>query len=429
MGRNSGMRVLLLLGITIVLAACGGGGGRDIVNPPPPSGNFVFSILASEQDASTAEKLGWTSGIPGAEVTITPVDGSAAPRTLTSSAAGTVSISALQAGRYRVSVRRLLTASEIATLNEVSGAGAFVGESEVEVASSSGTATVRVPASFRTSLVISEWSFQHKWIPGTGNYRFGGFLELYNNSDTTVYLDGILVADAMARITHQPNEGTGGADCAKNSVYMNDPAGIWAEFMAAFPGTGRDFPLAPGKAAVVATDAIDHRQFFADMLDLRGANFEFIGSADVDNPAVPNMIERGVREYFYGHGILFDHSTAAATPIFLPTASASLVRANVPVNNNEFFRLPRERMLDVFTGISNYMANQQPPIAVCPELVHASMDRKYGVFMIDEPDKHLVSFSRKILRTLPDGRHVLQSTRTSANDFQRTSRTPGVVAP
>lgn len=299
MRRKSGMRVLILLGITTVFAACGGGGGRDIVNPPPPSGNFVLTILASEQDASTAEKLGWTAGIPGAEVTVTPVDGSASPRNLTTSAAGTVSITSLPTGKYRVSVRRLLNAAEIATLNEASGAGAFTGESEVDVASSSGTATIRVPASFRTSLVISEWSFQPKEIPGTGSYRFGGFLELYNNSDTTVYLDGVLVADPFSNALHAPTEGTGGADCVKNATYQNDPAGLWTEFMAAFPGTGRDFPLAPGKTVVVATDAIDHRPFFADMLDLRGANFEFIGSADVDNPAVPNMIERGVREYFF----------------------------------------------------------------------------------------------------------------------------------
>lgn len=86
-------------------------------------------------------------------------------------------------------------------------------------------------------------------------------------------------------------------------------------------------------------------------------------------------------------------------------------------------------MLDVFSTLSTWYSLQQPPRTVCPELVHASMDRKYGFFMVEEPDAHLVSFSRRVLRTLPDGRHVLQSTRTSANDFQRTTRTPGVVAP
>ncbi len=419
----------MLLCATSFLAACGGGGGRDIVEPPPPSGNFVLTILASEPDASIAEKLGWTGGIPGAEVTLTPVDGSGSPRNLTTTASGTVSISGLPTGKYRVSVRRLLTPTEIATLNEASGAGAFTGESEVDVTSSSGTATVRVPATFRTSLVISEWSFQLNYIPGVGSYRYSGFLELYNNSDTTVYLDGVLVADPFANSLHAPTEGNGGADCVRNATYQSDPAGIWTEFMAAFPGTGRDFPLAPGKTVVVATDAIDHRPFLPDMLDLRGANFEFIGSADVDNPAVPNMIERGVREFHFGHGISFGNVLTEVAAIALPADPGSFVRANVPPNNNEYLRLPRERILDVFSTISTYYSLQQPPRQVCDAIVHPSMDRKYGLFMVEEPNAHHVSFSRKILRTLPDGRHILQSTRTSANDFQRTSRTPGVVAP
>lgn len=411
----------------IFLTACGGG-GRDIVEPPPGGGDFALTVRAAEQDLSVAEKLGWTAGIPGAEVTVTPIDGGAS-RTFTTTSAGTASIPSLAAGKYRVSIRRLLNASEIATLNEVSGAGAFVGESELEVTDGSRTATVRVPASFRTSLVISEWSFEHKWIPGVGSYHFGGFLELYNNSDTTVYLDGVIVADAHHKVTHQPNLLAGVANCDLYKAYQNDPDGIWAEFIAAFPGSGRDYPLAPGKTTVVATDAIDHRTFFADELDLRGANFEFIGSADVDNPAVPNMVERGVREYFKGHGLHFDDGLAGVTPVVLPTDPASLVRANLPPNNTEFVRLPRERLLDVLTTISDWMANQQPPIPVCPELVHASMDRKYGVFQIDEPDAHLMSIHRKVLRTLPDGRHILQSTRTSANDFHRAPRSPGVVSP
>lgn len=420
-------RITVFLGAIAFVGGCGGG-GRDVVSPPPGSTDFVLTVRATAEDQDVATRLGWTAGIPGADVTLTPVGGGAS-RTLTTSSAGTVSISSLAVGKYRISVRRLLSAAEIATLKEASGAGAFVGESELEVTEASRSATVRVPASFRTSLVISEWAFQHKWIPGVGSYRFGGFLELYNNSDTTIHLDGILIADAHKKITHQPTAGTGAANCDLYKPYQNDPDGIWAEWMAAFPGSGRDYPLPPGRTVVVATDAIDHRAFFPDLLDLRGADFEFIGSSDVDNPAVPNMIERGVREYFYGHGLAFSNPLAAVTPIVLPTPSASMVRAKLPPNATEFVRLPRERLLDVFTSISDYMAKQQPPIGVCPELIHPSMDRQYGVFMLDEPDAHLVSFSRKVLRTLPNGRHILQSTRNSANDFHRTPRSPGVVSP
>jgi len=409
----------------IFLVACGGG-GRDIVEPPPVSGSFVLTVRAADADLSVAEKLGWSAGIPNAEVTLTPTDGSGAPRILTTTAAGTVSISSLPPGKYRVSVRRLLNATEIATLNEASGAGAFVGESEVDVTSSSGTATIRVPASFRTSLVISEWSFNNRFFPGIGSYRYGGFLELYNNSDTTVYLDGVLLVNGHEKSTHQP--GTF-ADCNLYKPYQNDPDGVWSQFMQAFPGTGRDYPLAAGKTVVVATDAIDHRPISAGELDLRGAHFEFIGSADVDNPQVPNMVERGVREAFFGHGLIMGTSLATVTGVSLPRAAATFVRANLPPNATEHVRIPRQDILDVFTSISTWMSRQQPPIGVCPELVHASMDRQYATLQQDSEHDWAVSFSRRVLRTLPNGQHVLQYTRNSANDFQRTPHTPGVVSP
>lgn len=422
----NGTRFVIGIQIAVILGACGGGGGRDIVEPPPTNNTFVLSVRANDQDLSVAQKLGWTSGIPNAEVVLTSTDGSGAPRNLTTSAAGTVSIAALPTGKYRVAIRRILTAAEIATINEASGPGAFVGESEIEVTAGSLTATVSVPVSYRSSLVISEWSFNARFFPGIGSYRYGGFLELYNNSDTTVYLDGVLLVNGHEKPTHQP--GTF-ADCNLYKPYQNDPDGVWSQFMQAFPGTGRDYPLAAGKTVVVATDAIDHRPISAGELDLRGAHFEFIGSADVDNPQVPNMVERGVREFFYGHGLIMGSSLATVTGVSLPRAAATFVKANLPPNATEHVRIPRQDMLDVFTSISTWMSRQQPPIGVCPELVHASMDRQYATLMDDTEDDWAVSFSRRILRTLPNGQHVLQHTRNSANDFQRTPRTPGVVSP
>jgi hypothetical protein len=49
------------------------------------------------------------------------------------------------------------------------------------------------------------------------------------------------------------------------------------------------------------------------------------------------------------------------------------------------------------------------------------------VLLAEEPNRYLVSISRKVLRTLPDGRRVLQSTRSSVNDFHRTPLSPGAI--
>lgn len=412
-----------LLAVSALLAACGGGSERTIIEPPPPPNtDFVFTFSSHGEDMSVAQQLGWTSGIPGAEVTVTPTEGPV--RTFTTSATGTVAIAGLQAGDYRISVRRLFTTAEIAKV-AASGAMAYVGETELNVASSSGAATIQVPANYRRSLVISEWSFTGRYIPGSGYYAYGGFLELYNNSDTTIYLDGVLIVEGLAARSFE----TAIVPCATIAPYTNDPAGAWTEWMAAFPGGGREFPLAPGRNVVIATDAIDHSVIFPGMIDLRGADFEFIGALDVDNPAAPNMVDRSLRDRFFGHGLSFSNSLATVAAVALPADVSTFNKEKLPPNGTEYVRVPRALMLDTYTTISTYYANKQPPLIACPQLLNAAMDRKYGIFLGDTPDDYLISASRKVLTTLPDGRLVLQHTRTSANDFKRTPRTPGVVAP
>nr|MBA3406006.1 DUF4876 domain-containing protein [Gemmatimonadaceae bacterium] len=390
--------------------------------PPTGSADFTLTIRPDPEDAGVAQQLGWAAGIPGAEVSIAQAGFGGSGQTFTTSATGTVAITGIQSGSYRVSVRRLLSGAEITRLGTAGDAVAFVGESEISVSSSSGSATINVPASRRRSLVISEFSFRSRYIPGGSTYLFGGFLELYNNSDTTVYLDGVLIADAYATVQELPLN-----PCAIMEPFRNDPLGIWTRFLAAFPGSGRSYPLRPGANVVVATDAIDHSVIFPGMIDLRAANFEFIGSADVDNPSVPNMIDHSLQVPLFGHGMTLHNSLYAAVVIGSAADPATLPRSKLPQGTQDYNRLPREGMLDVLTTANTFLTQQQPPIIFCPQMVNAAIDRRYGFFQADTPDEYLVSISRKVLTTLPDGRFVLQHTRTSANDFQRTPRTPGTV--
>jgi len=405
-----------------VLAACGGG-ERNIVEPPPTgSADFTLTVRADPEDSNVAQQLGWSAGIPSAEVSVAQAGSGGSGQTFTTSATGTVSINALQSGTYRISVRRLFTSAETARLSAGSDAVAFVGETEVAVSSSPGSATISVPASYRRSLVISEWAFRWKVVPGGFSSSDAGFLELYNNGDTTVYLGSVLVADVFSQAIDYPN-----FSCALTEPFRNDPGGLWTQKLAAFPGTGRDLPLAPGANVVVATDAIDHSAFSPDLLDLRGANFEFIGSADVDNPTVPNMIDYSLRESFGGHGINFPgNSLGAVAAVGAAANPVTLLRAKTPPNGSEYLRVPRAGMFDVMATGSTYQLNN-PANTLCPQLLNVTMDRKAGWFVEDSPTDFLRSLSRKILTTLPNGRVILQNTRTSANDFQRTPRTPGVV--
>ena len=68
--------------VTLALLVACGGGTRDLVEPPPTERDLVLTIKPDPLDASTAQKLGWGTGIPGAEVTVTPV-GAEESRTFT----------------------------------------------------------------------------------------------------------------------------------------------------------------------------------------------------------------------------------------------------------------------------------------------------------------------------------------------------------
>jgi hypothetical protein len=277
-------------------------------------------------------------------------------------------------------------------------------------------AAIEVVASRRRSLIVSEWSCQNERMPSGGWYwRFGGFLELYNNTDTTIYLDGKLLAVGFGRAWDYSLE-----PCAELEPWRLDPDGLWVFFIDQFPGAGAEYPLSPGATAVIATDAIDHRQYAPEALDLSDADFEFFGGGDVDNPQVPNMESVGPREIPFGHGTFYlslDEIVVIADPVDL----AALPRDGAP-GWAEMWRLPAEKILDVATWrlAEGYGT---PP---CPRMVNERFDRQEATLF--EPGSYdLRSGQRRGLYFTPQGRAVLQHTRTSARDFVALTRSPGTL--
>jgi hypothetical protein len=117
-------------------------------------------------------------------------------------------------------------------------------------------------------------------------YILDEFYELYNNSTKTLYLDGLYFADlypTTASTTKLPVWPT--AD-GSNYCYANR---VWK-----FPGTGTQYPLAPGESCVISEFAVNHKLEIYNPnspIDQSSAEFEFnMGSTTYpDQPAV-NMI-------------------------------------------------------------------------------------------------------------------------------------------
>jgi hypothetical protein len=281
--------------------------------------------------------------------------------------------------------------------------------------------TIEAAAGRQGTLVISE-----AYTPRPQNlvpqYYFGGYIEVHNNSFDTLYLDGRILGLSIPW-----TRGTlTNPECSFWARWLEDPEGIWTSNFWAFPGSGTSYPLAAGESAVIATDAIDHTVIRPDLLDLSGANFEFIGTdADVNNPAVPDMGEfpsfSDYADGVLGHGLFLNGEIS----IFLaePVNPDSLVRENLPVQSPLHVRMPKDKILDVLT--SGYTPGHiWYKTDYCPHWVHPSFDAQFAE-LVDLSTTR--SVTRRPAAGTPPELRLLQRTKVSAVDFYNAPPTPGRV--
>lgn len=141
--------------------------------------------------------------------------------------------------------------------------------------------------------VIQEIFFTGTVYPDTGKgYNSGKYFKIYNNSNHVLYADGLLICisafNPWAKRDVTPN-------------VLNSSFPVSAILM--LPGTGKQYPVDPGKSIVVCDNAINHKNTNPNAYDLTPAAiigkegtqylFEFPNTQNsslgqVDNPEVPN---------------------------------------------------------------------------------------------------------------------------------------------
>ena len=110
-------------------------------------------------------------------------------------------------------------------------------------------------------------------------YYYDQFIELYNSSNETIFLDGYIVC--------RGTQITGMVDFQAIDFALG-------YYGFAFPGTRgvtELCPIEPGRHLVIACDAIDHSLYSRFGVDLSGADWEFFSPLgnDYDVPGVPNL--------------------------------------------------------------------------------------------------------------------------------------------
>lgn len=418
-------RVLLLL----ALAACGSGradgptlpGGDSTTTGPPGTvqkATLTVTVEPEPADSSVTRALGWSGVVPGATVVIQR-GGSSATLSATADTAGVARFSDLLPGDYMISVLRQLQTQEAARLaTDDRDVNAFGGGTTATVTAPGLTRPVSAAAGRRGSLVISEMWGGKPRQPSGDAYYFSTFLELYNNSDTTIALANKLI------VVPQP----GGKDsplqpCSRYVTFTGDPEGMWAGLLYRFPPNARS--VGPGEIVVVATDALNHTTLARGTFDLSSAAVEFRGGADANNPDVPDMVSVGGRDgsFIQGHGY-YPNNAREVLALVDSVDVSTLPRQIHPALNVPFVRVPTGRVMDVLYWTATGFSTDYPECTESP--VPYSLERRRNEALgLDD----LRSLQRAVAYTLPSGRKVLLRTRTSARDFVAAAPTPFNLLP
>jgi len=417
---HAGPRSMLICFLVSVIGCSGG--ERQIVGPGtdpggPSSPSLDVRVMPDPTDAALAEALGWDAGVPNAEVHLLR-NGTAIWQVRTTDSDGTVFFDDVGFGVYRLYASRALTAAEQTAAGQP--ARGF-GDGRTLLIGGPTEVSLNVLADRTGGLVISEInrSTPPPWETGGSGYNGGLYFEVYNDSDQTLYLDGLVfgstIHTAFRDYDHWP--------CVQSEPVRTDESGLYVRSALQFPGSGTDHPIQPGEALVVAQSAIDHTPVHAELFDLRDAAFEIGGVGIADNPAVPNMQSIGLEAWFpqflYASGNVFFLARS-----FDPQSLPIEYRGST---GRGYVRVPADLVIESVAFSRLWPDNdlESPP---CRPMLPPRFDRYEGGFFeiglgVESPTE---SLQRRRIRS-ENGRTVLLNTSTSAVDFVLAPPTPGWV--
>ncbi len=263
------MKIIINAGIPLLVIGCLLLTGCKKETPTAVEFDMTFVVM---DESGFMEALTEGNLVPNANVRIRSVEYGTEYSGVTDSA-GVAIISKILADRYDVMVSRELSPEEVEQVTGSPQARLLSGQkTSVIYDGSKEEDTIYVNISQLGSFVISE--VYYSGAPEAGYYFHDQFTEIYNNTEDTLHLDSILIAEAY-------------------KGYATDADYVHCRIVWQFPGDGTNYPVAPGEMKIVAQDGIDHREQAPLSIDLSNADFEYARPAhgDVDNPDVTNMIE------------------------------------------------------------------------------------------------------------------------------------------
>lgn len=266
-----------------------------------------------------------------------------------------------------------------------------------------------------SGLKVSPLVFAEIFYAGTSPFYFRNqFYEIYNNSDRTIYLDGLYFANltpttATTTLPVWPE--------ADGSNYA------YAERVWKVPGNGTQYPLLPGESFVISQFAANHQlpQYNpASPINGFSSEFEF----NMDNPNFPDQPAVDMQHVFYNgsasKGTLPQYLTSVfggAYVIFRVPEGSNYDPANDPnlktrnlgtTSSTLYAKVPIAYILDAVEAGNNQNSINAKRV---PSVLDAGMTYVGATY-------NSKSVARKLITTNADGTPIYADSNNSTEDFE-----------
>lgn len=282
-------------------------------------------------------------------------------------------------------------------------------------------------ANVSNGFVISEICVSGPLTPKGKQYIGDAYFRITNNSDETLYADGLFIAESefnqMLQQDYKPDV---------RSTYMP------IDYLTRVPGThgvDKKYPVKPGESILICDNAINHKDedHNPNSWDLSKANFEWYDEStnpaftDIDNPDVENTIRlfttsltiwiphnRGFKSYAIGF-LTVDDNTFKTKEEYKYDYSYTFVSGSFKREMNfNAMKIPNTWIIDAV----NLAIKDQKKW----DLIDPSLD--YGYTWVCEVDRDKNRYGKAVRRKFNATTKKLQDTNNSEYDFETVKADP-----
>lgn len=298
-----------------------------------------------------------------------------------------------------------------------------------------------ISLSITTEKDMSPLVIKELYYNGSSNFEVmfkEQFVEIYNNSNEVQYADGLCIADLYGDTSYPSNNIA--------STQFNIEENVYANWISMVPGSGKDYPIEPGKTLLISFNAVNFKAEVSEnpelVLDLTISDFEQYGFPwlvkhrdetdpyyfDMDNPDVEDMVTIYITE---GLDACQMDMTGSSVVLFRKDkVDLKTVTFHAVIEGDKYETQLIEIPVSLIIDGADMLGSNSPDV-IKAKRIPSKVDSGFH-YLQAEGDESMTgkSVRRKVDENLSEklGRIVLQDTNNSTNDFEvMNTPTPKVL--